>query len=48
MRAAIPEDKSRILTVNDCVGVAVFLASDEAEHIRGQVIELAWAGVHSG
>jgi 3-oxoacyl-[acyl-carrier protein] reductase len=44
MRAAIPEDKSRIMTVDDCVGVAVFLASDEAQHIRGQVIELAWAG----
>jgi 3-oxoacyl-[acyl-carrier protein] reductase len=47
MRAYVPEDKSEMLTVEDCVGVAIFLASDEAEHIRGQIIELEWAGFSS-
>lgn len=44
MRTIIDEDKSRMMVAEDCVGVAVFLASDEAEHIRGQIIELEWAG----
>lgn len=43
-RAFVPEDKSRMMVVEDCVGVSIFLASDEAEHIRGQIIELEWAG----
>lgn len=44
MRAGVAEDKSRMMIAEDCVGVAIFLASDEAEHIRGQIIELEWAG----
>jgi NAD(P)-dependent dehydrogenase (short-subunit alcohol dehydrogenase family) len=44
MRARVAEDKSQILTVENCVGLAVFLASDEAEHIHGQIIELERAG----
>ena len=46
-RAFVPEDKSKMLTVEDCAGVAIFLASDEAEHIRGQIIEMEWADSNS-
>ena len=43
MREPVVEDKTKMLTAQDCVGTAIFLASDEAQHIRGQVIELDWA-----
>lgn len=33
-------DEGPILEAEDIVGLAVFLASDEAEHIQGQVIEI--------
>jgi NAD(P)-dependent dehydrogenase (short-subunit alcohol dehydrogenase family) len=40
MRAAVVEDKSQLLKAEDHVGVCVFLASDDARYITGQVIEL--------
>jgi 3-oxoacyl-[acyl-carrier protein] reductase len=43
-RAQIAEDKSRMLTAEDHVGVCIFLASDEARYITGQVIALDWFG----
>ncbi len=42
MRANVAEDKSQMLKAEDCVGVVVFLASDEARYITGQVIEIEW------
>jgi len=33
-------DKEPILEAEDCVGTAIFLASDDALHVHGQVIEL--------
>lgn len=47
MRASIPEDKSQMMVVEDCVGIAVFLATGEATHIRGQIIELEWAAART-
>ena len=47
-RKAIAEDKSRILTAEDHVGVCLFLASDAARYITGQVIELDWFGPENG
>ncbi len=44
MRAAIVEDKSKLLQAEDHVGVCVFLASDEARYITGQVIEIDFFG----
>jgi NAD(P)-dependent dehydrogenase (short-subunit alcohol dehydrogenase family) len=44
MRNNVSEDKSKILTAEDCVGVSVFLASDESKYITGQVIEIEWFG----
>lgn len=44
MRAAITEDKSQILKAEDHVGVCVFLASDEARFVTGQVIEIDFFG----
>jgi len=44
IRANITEDKNKILTAEDHVGVAVFLASDESRYITGQVIEIDWFG----
>jgi NAD(P)-dependent dehydrogenase (short-subunit alcohol dehydrogenase family) len=44
MRAAINEDKSKILKPEDHVGVCVFLASDEARFVTGQVIEIDFFG----
>ncbi len=41
-RAQIKEDKQRLLAADDHVGVCVFLASDEARYITGQVVELDW------
>jgi 3-oxoacyl-[acyl-carrier protein] reductase len=43
-RAQIEEDKARMLTAEDHVGVCIFLASDEARYITGQVIALDWFG----
>jgi NAD(P)-dependent dehydrogenase (short-subunit alcohol dehydrogenase family) len=42
MRASVAEDKEKMLKPEDCVGLAVFLASDEARYITGQVIEIEW------
>ena len=33
--------------IGEFVGVAIFLASEEAEHVRGQIIEMEWAGPSS-
>jgi NAD(P)-dependent dehydrogenase (short-subunit alcohol dehydrogenase family) len=44
MRAAVVEDKSRLLQAEDHVGVCVFLASDESRYITGQVIEIDFFG----
>jgi 3-oxoacyl-[acyl-carrier protein] reductase len=43
-RAQIAEDKTRMLKAEDHVGVCVFLASDEAHYVTGQVIALDWFG----
>jgi len=43
-RAQIKEDKRQMLTAEDHVGLCVFLASDEARYITGEVIELEWFG----
>jgi NAD(P)-dependent dehydrogenase (short-subunit alcohol dehydrogenase family) len=43
-RAQIREDKTRLLRAEDHVGVCIFLASDEARYITGQVIEVDWFG----
>ncbi len=40
IRAALVEDKSRMLRAEDHIGAAVFLASDESRFVTGQVIEL--------
>jgi NAD(P)-dependent dehydrogenase (short-subunit alcohol dehydrogenase family) len=40
IRAALVEDKSKMLQADDHVGVCVFLASDEARYLTGQVIEI--------
>ena len=44
MRKNISEDKTKMLSSEDCTGVTVFLASDESNYITGQVIELEWFG----
>jgi NAD(P)-dependent dehydrogenase (short-subunit alcohol dehydrogenase family) len=44
MRAGVAEDKSRMLKAQDCVGSAVFLASEDSRYITGQVIEIEWFG----
>ncbi len=41
-RAQITEDKARMLRAEDHVGVCLFLASDEAKFVTGQVIQLDW------
>jgi NAD(P)-dependent dehydrogenase (short-subunit alcohol dehydrogenase family) len=43
-RAQINEDKRRMLSPEDHVGVCVFLASDASRYINGQVIPLEWFG----
>jgi len=44
MRASVSEDKDKILKAEDCVGPAIFLASDESRYVTGQVIEIEWFG----
>jgi len=44
MRENVSEDKARMLKAEDCVPPVVFLASEEARWITGQVIELEWFG----
>lgn len=39
-------DKEPILEAQDIVGTAVFLASDDATHLHGQVIEMEYSGNH--
>ncbi|MEJ2564120.1 MAG: SDR family oxidoreductase, partial [Anaerolineales bacterium] len=41
-RTQIEEDKTRMLKAEDHVGACVFLASDEARYITGQVIPIEW------
>lgn len=41
-RAQIAEDKTRMLTADDCNSAVLFLASDEARWITGQVVEVEW------
>jgi NAD(P)-dependent dehydrogenase (short-subunit alcohol dehydrogenase family) len=43
-RAQIKEDKSRMLSPEDHVGVCIFLASDESHYITGHVIPIDWFG----
>jgi 3-oxoacyl-[acyl-carrier protein] reductase len=47
-RAQIAEDKSRMLRAEDHVGVCIFLASDDARFVTGQVIALDWFGPPAG
>ncbi len=42
MREKISEDKTRMLKAEDCVGTAIYLASDDARYVTGQVIEIEW------
>ncbi len=44
-RAQIKEDKSKMLKAEDHVSLCIYLASDEARYVIGQVIELEWFGV---
>ncbi len=44
MRANVAEDKARMLKAEDCVPPAIFLASEEARWITGQVLEIEWFG----
>ncbi len=44
MRAGLAEDKARMLTAQDCVGVAIFFASDDARFVTGQALEIEWFG----
>ena len=39
-RAQIAEDKTEMLTADDCNGVCLFLASDDAKWITGQIVEV--------
>lgn len=43
-RAQINEDKSTMLSPEDHVGTAIFLASDESRFITGHVIPIEWFG----
>lgn len=47
-RAQIEEDKSRMLQAEDVLGACVFLASDEARYVTGQVIAVDWFGPDPG
>ena len=41
-RAQIREDKTQMLAAGDCDSAVLFLASDEAKWITGQVVEVEW------
>jgi 3-oxoacyl-[acyl-carrier protein] reductase len=43
-RAQIKEDKTTMLTAEDHVGTALFLASDDSRFITGHVIPIDWFG----
>jgi len=43
-RAQINEDKTKMLKAEDCDSTVLFLASDEAKFLTGQVIEVEWFG----
>ncbi len=43
-RAQIQEDKTKMLKAEDCDLVVLFLASDEAKWLTGQVVEVEWFG----
>jgi NAD(P)-dependent dehydrogenase (short-subunit alcohol dehydrogenase family) len=45
-RGQIAEDKTRMLSAEDCNAACLFLASDEAKFITGQVVEVEWFGRH--
>ena len=45
IRVNVTEDKTRMLTAEDHVGVCVFLASDESRFVTGQVIAIEWYGL---
>lgn len=47
-RAQIEEDKSAMLTPEDHVGAAIFLASEDSHFITGQVIPIEWYGPSVG
>ena len=42
IRAQIKEDKTKMLNASDCDAVCLFLASDEAKWITGEVIAVEW------
>ncbi len=42
IRAQVKEDKTKMLTASDCNGVCLFLASDDAKWITGEVIAVEW------
>ncbi len=44
MRASVSENKDRMLKTQDCVGSAIFLASEDSRYVTGQVIEIEWFG----
>jgi NAD(P)-dependent dehydrogenase (short-subunit alcohol dehydrogenase family) len=44
MRASVAENKDRMLKTQDCVGSAIFLASEDSRYVTGQVIEIEWFG----
>jgi NAD(P)-dependent dehydrogenase (short-subunit alcohol dehydrogenase family) len=44
MRANVLEDKTKMLKAEDHAGACIFLASDEARYITGQVLEIEWFG----
>lgn len=44
MRGSVAEDKDKMLVPEDCVGAAVFFASDDSRFITGQVLEIEWFG----
>jgi NAD(P)-dependent dehydrogenase (short-subunit alcohol dehydrogenase family) len=43
-RAQVIEDKTKLLTAEDHVGVCIFLASEESKFMTGEVLGLEWFG----